>query len=195
MPDARAARVAKGLGDSWVVNITPGGTIRIVQRTKQTNREIPKSIGPSNPAFVAAREPQEVGVKKASREADSGPEVYSFEPSENFVDIGHADPKDGRRGISARSRIHHRHHPLAQVLRPPSDQRRKGITNLAPLESSGDSINNEAALEWKLPVFEVQHANVDLLKRSKEFTQPGIYLRPIVFDELDPKEMRCFRYF
>jgi len=29
---ARAARVAKGLGDGWAVEIAPDGTIRIVQR-------------------------------------------------------------------------------------------------------------------------------------------------------------------
>ena len=37
-------------------------------------------------------------------------------PPEKFVDIGHADPEDGRRGISARSRIHRGHDPLAQIL-------------------------------------------------------------------------------
>jgi hypothetical protein len=29
---ARAARVAKGLGDEWTVEIAPDGTIRLVQR-------------------------------------------------------------------------------------------------------------------------------------------------------------------
>src|ERR1700739_541478 len=73
---------------------------------------------------------------------------------QNFVDIGHADPEDGRSGISARSRIHCRHHPFAQVLRvssphhcSPSNQRRKGIKNSTPLESASDSINSEDALE------------------------------------------------
>ena len=72
---------------------------------------------------------------------------------QNFVDIGHADPEDGRSGISARSRIHCRHHPFAQVLRvssphhcSPSNQRRKGIKNSTPLESASDSINSEDAL-------------------------------------------------
>src|ERR1700757_3204107 len=70
--------------------------------------------------------------------------------SQNFVDIGHADPEDGRSGISARSRIHCRHHPFAQVLRvssphtvPPSNQRREGIKNSAPMEYASDSINSE----------------------------------------------------
>src|ERR1700758_1213180 len=73
--------------------------------------------------------------------------------SQNFVDIGHADPEDGRSGISARSRIHCRHHPFAQVLRvssphtvPPSNQRREGIKNSAPMEYASDSINSEGAL-------------------------------------------------
>src|ERR1700757_2816467 len=76
--------------------------------------------------------------------------------SQNFVDIGHADPEDGRSGISARSRIHCRHHPFAQVLRvssphtvPPSNQRREGIKNSAPMEYASDSINSEGALGSK----------------------------------------------
>src|ERR1700752_2645927 len=79
--------------------------------------------------------------------------------SQNFVDIGHADPEDGRSGISARSRIHCRHHPFAQVLRvssphtvPPSNQRREGIKNSAPMEYASDSINSEGALAVPQPV-------------------------------------------
>src|ERR1700751_5026211 len=80
--------------------------------------------------------------------------------SQNFVDIGHADPEDGRSGISARSRIHCRHHPFAQVLRvssphtvPPSNQRREGIKNSAPMEYASDSINSEGALgSWTPPI-------------------------------------------
>src|ERR1700730_2626580 len=41
----------------------------------------------------------------------------SLPPPQNLVDIGHADPENGRRSISARSGIHRRHDTLAQVLR------------------------------------------------------------------------------
>ena len=63
------------------------------------------------------------------------------------------------------------------------------------MESEARQWARDFSLKWKLPVFEVQHANVDLLGRSKEFTEPGIYLRPVVYDEQDPAETRCFRYF
>jgi hypothetical protein len=41
----------------------------------------------------------------------------SLPPIEKLIDIGHADPEDGRYGISTCSRIHRRHDTLAQVLR------------------------------------------------------------------------------
>src|SRR6516225_3291352 len=58
-------------------------------------------------------------------------------PRQNFVDIGHADPEDGRRGINTGSRIHFRHYTLAHIMRvssphPPSptESMAKGIRNL-----------------------------------------------------------------
>src|SRR6201987_3858614 len=90
--------------------------------------------------------------------------------SQNFVDIGHADPEDGRSRISARSRIHCRHHPFAQVLRvssphtvPPSNQRREGIKNSAPMEYASDSINSEGALVKSLAMCFPKDANWNVM--------------------------------
>jgi len=77
----------------------------------------------------------------------------SLPAPEKFVDIGHADTEDRRCGINACSRIHFRHDTFAQVprvssshLHSPTESTAKGITNIAPPESSGDSINSEDAL-------------------------------------------------
>jgi hypothetical protein len=77
-------------------------------------------------------------------------------PPENFVDIGHANQEDGRSGISARSRIHCRHHPLAQVLRVSSAHRcsprringERESKIFSPGNRRTDSINNEHALDF-----------------------------------------------
>jgi hypothetical protein len=99
---------------------------------------------------------------------------------ENFVDIGHANLEDGRRGIGARSRIHRRHHPLAQVLRVSSPPLPSPAESTAKRESKfsphwnpwRDSINNEDALgrngEADLVAFSVPFlANPDLPKRYR----------------------------
>jgi hypothetical protein len=38
-----------------------------------------------------------------------------------------------------------------------------------------------------------RRANADLQKQPQDYEKPGIYLRAVVFDEMDPRETRCFR--
>jgi hypothetical protein len=73
--------------------------------------------------------------------------------SQNFVDIRHADPEDGRRSIrpvpestAAMTRSRRSCEEALPITIPPSNQRWKRITNGVSRESPGDSVNNEEML-------------------------------------------------
>jgi hypothetical protein len=51
----------------------------------------------------------------------------------------------------------------------------------------------DRALETGLPIVEIPYVNPNL--RVAEFERPAIYLAQVVFDEMDPRETRCFRLF